>query len=561
LNKINFNNLTDPIAVISAGLKIMLSESRTRILLILFFGLCLTSIEILLPLSLVKLFGTKSGENINFLNFTFDKSFLFIFMISICLSKPIFSKIYSNQISSFSYSLNNRICGKYFSKVFNEFEFSAVGLEDKATQTLNYIYTISKDFLNFFIFPIFTVLLELIILLLCLISLFYINLKITILISLLILVTVFPLTFFYSRFFRSLGEKKSSLELDLIGFIKGILPIRLLLNDIKQINFYNTSFNKKLSDLSQIGETQYSSTFYLRSWVESILILVYVVVIYFVANSENLELSLLFLSVGFFLLRCAASVNRLIGALGNFSYASESIKFISNLFYKKQLKLALSKKSTKKYKFKSINFNNVSYRAENNKLILNNVTFHIENGDKICIWGPSGSGKTTLLGLIMGAIEQSNGSININLSPASLDSMVDFRSFVGYVPKEVNFLVDSVINNIALGKIPTRSDYYYAFKLLAKVGLDRKFVALEDLDKIINKNIFFSAGEAQRFSIARSLFMGKKVLFLDEPTANLDIKNEIKIIDLLLSEKNLTIIVASHSKVLKSKFSKIIYVR
>ena len=106
----------------------------------------------------------------------------------------------------------------------------------------------------------------------------------------------------------------------------------------------------------------------------------------------------------------------------------------------------------------------------------------------------------------------------------------------------------------------------------AKVNKENLFEALEqaNLNNFVKKLPFkentiigeegtsISGGEKQRIALARSLYLRKKIIFLDEPTSSLDEVNEKKIIDILLSLKNTTIVMVTHKKDNILKFDKVI---
>lgn len=163
--------------------------------------------------------------------------------------------------------------------------------------------------------------------------------------------------------------------------------------------------------------------------------------------------------------------------------------------------------------------------------------------------GPSGSGKSTLLS-ILGTIEKpSSGEVffngkNLNLlNPTQLAQVRNIH--FGFVFQAAHFVpYKSLIENVLL---PAHycPDFEYnkyqkrAMELLELVGLD------EHKDKSPN---LLSGGEQQRMSFARAMLLEPDVIFADEPTANLDAKNSIKLLELLKNQtlENRTVVLVSH---------------
>ena len=185
--------------------------------------------------------------------------------------------------------------------------------------------------------------------------------------------------------------------------------------------------------------------------------------------------------------------------------------------------------------------------------ILDNISLDVKKGEFISIIGPSGAGKTTLLNII-GTIEDFSASDKTELTLNDIDihnlndnEISEFRNKnIGFIfqfhqllPElnlEENIFLPSLIGNYS------KSEYLKKLKDLAKL------LGIEKLLKKYPDSI--SGGERQRVAVARSLINGPKILLADEPTGNLDSKNEQIIMDLfkkLNKELGLTIILVTHN--------------
>tara|TARA_A100001234_G_C12620946_1_gene383755 strand:+ start:772 stop:1431 length:660 start_codon:yes stop_codon:yes gene_type:complete len=199
-----------------------------------------------------------------------------------------------------------------------------------------------------------------------------------------------------------------------------------------------------------------------------------------------------------------------------------------------------------------IKLKNIS-KSYGSQKILDNISLDVKKGEFISIIGPSGAGKTTLLNII-GTIEDFSASDKTELTLNDIDihnlndnEISEFRNKnIGFIfqfhqllPElnlEENIFLPSLIGNYS------KSEYLKKLKDLAKL------LGIEKLLKKYPDSI--SGGERQRVAVARSLINGPKILLADEPTGNLDSKNEQIIMDLfkkLNKELGLTIILVTHN--------------
>ena len=186
--------------------------------------------------------------------------------------------------------------------------------------------------------------------------------------------------------------------------------------------------------------------------------------------------------------------------------------------------------------------------------ILNDISLEIKKGEFVSIIGPSGAGKTTLLNII-GTIESFNNNINSQLilneneiKTLNDNQLSDFRNKnIGFIFQfhqllpELN-LEENIILPAMIGNVPKKS-YYNKAKELAKL------LGIEGILKKYPDSI--SGGERQRVAVARALINDPTILLADEPTGNLDSKNEQIIMNFfkkLNTEMGLTIILVTHNK-------------
>ena len=175
--------------------------------------------------------------------------------------------------------------------------------------------------------------------------------------------------------------------------------------------------------------------------------------------------------------------------------------------------------------------------------VLRDADFDIESGDPLCVVGPNGGGKTTLLKLILGLIKPDSGSISVlGTTP------VQARPNVGYMPQMLQF--DS--------KFPITVKEVIGIGLLrpGAMGIGRSDTSPEIAEAMVAVGIetrsdeqfsSLSGGQKQRALIARAMVSKPSLLLLDEPTANLDLTLEDKLLETLLQfHPDMKIVMVSH---------------
>jgi putative ABC transport system ATP-binding protein len=195
--------------------------------------------------------------------------------------------------------------------------------------------------------------------------------------------------------------------------------------------------------------------------------------------------------------------------------------------------------------------------GESNLVILDDITFGLEEGKSLAITGPSGSGKSTLLGLMAGLDTASSGEIildGIKLHLLNEEERAILRKDkVGFVFQSFELLPSlTALENVMLPaelkseKNPKEKGEYF----LERVGLS---------DRQSHYPNQLSGGEQQRVAIARAFACSAKILFADEPTGNLDPKNGKLISDLLFevnAETDNALVIVTHDQDLASQCDK-----
>ena len=177
-----------------------------------------------------------------------------------------------------------------------------------------------------------------------------------------------------------------------------------------------------------------------------------------------------------------------------------------------------------------IEFKNVSFSYDSREMVLEDVSFHIEPGDKVAIVGPSGVGKTTLLSLILRFYGPTKGEIYFDGRPASEYEVGSLRRRIGYVSQSPVLMSGTVMENFRCGNPEvTKEQVVKAAEAAGIHGFISSLPAGYETE-IGERGINLSEGQKQRISLARALVREPDILVLDEPTAALDSLTEKSIL-------------------------------
>ncbi|MEZ7973282.1 MAG: ABC transporter ATP-binding protein [Pseudomonadales bacterium] len=195
---------------------------------------------------------------------------------------------------------------------------------------------------------------------------------------------------------------------------------------------------------------------------------------------------------------------------------------------------------------------------------LDHVSINIEQGEFTAIIGPSGSGKTTLLHLIGGLDEPNSGSVTLsgsNIADMSGNQLSDFRrDHIGFIFQAYNLIpVLSAEENIE-----------YIMLLQGISAAERKkrvkeMLAMVELEGLGDRRpSHLSGGQQQRVAVARAMASNPDIILADEPTANLDSKTGISLLEVmrdLNQQRKMTFVFSTHDEKIMDRATRLIYLR
>jgi iron complex transport system ATP-binding protein len=183
------------------------------------------------------------------------------------------------------------------------------------------------------------------------------------------------------------------------------------------------------------------------------------------------------------------------------------------------------------------------------KVILKNISSTINKGEITCLLGKNGAGKTTLFKTILGILPVLGGSILYNNKTINAFNSRQFARYISYVPQAHGTpFTFSVFDVVLMGQ------YASSDNIWGKPGKKSKEIAYDcinslGINHLANKPFSkLSGGEKQMVLIARAMAQQPDFIAMDEPTANLDMSNQIKVLQLanLLKNKGYGVIMNTH---------------
>ena len=168
---------------------------------------------------------------------------------------------------------------------------------------------------------------------------------------------------------------------------------------------------------------------------------------------------------------------------------------------------------------------NFAYPGQTAAPALKNITLDIAANTTVGIVGSTGSGKSTLVDMLLGLITPQQGTVTVDDTPLTPETIPGWQRGIGYVPQQIYIADSSVAENIAFGVNPDAIDHEAAQRA-ARAAQIHDFVTTElpqgYQTQVGERGVRLSGGQRQRIGIARALYRDPAVLILDEATSALD---------------------------------------
>ena len=175
-----------------------------------------------------------------------------------------------------------------------------------------------------------------------------------------------------------------------------------------------------------------------------------------------------------------------------------------------------------------VEFKNVSFGYNPDKIIIKDFSAHIKAGQKVAIVGPTGAGKTTLVNLLMRFYEVNEGDILIDGVSVKDLTRENIHDLFGMVLQDTWLFEGTVRDNVAYGKEGVTDERLW--EVIKHTGLEHFVRTLpHGLDTVLDDNTNISQGQRQLLTIARAMVENAPMLILDEATSSVDTRTEVLI--------------------------------
>ena len=330
------------------------------------------------------------------------------------------------------------------------------------------------------------------------------------------------------KFMKIYQEALSKLSAETVEYVRGMQVVKIFRANVESFK----SFYKAIKDYSKYAYNYSLSCkkpYVLYQWLFFGLIAILIIpIVYFMTSLGSAKMILLelimilFLSGVLFVSFMRMMWYSLYISQGN--YAVDTLEAL----YKEMQKDKLEHGNLNNFKNYNIEFDNVSF-AYNDKAVIENLSFSLQEGKSYALVGSSGSGKSTVAKLISGFYNVNEGSIKIGGMPISEYSDEALIKAISFVFQDSKLFKKSIYENVALAnKDAVKDDVMRALRL---AGCDLILDKFPEREKTIigSKGVYLSGGEKQRIAIARAILKDSKIIIMDEASASIDPDNEFEL--------------------------------
>lgn len=456
--------------------------------------------------------------------------------------RALLNAYYFHLLARFSKGRYHVIAYKVFSKFLNiNYEkFTQKNQSEILKSITGEVYNLSTMISSFLLLmsEIFVVLLLYALMLL-------INYKITLFLSIFMVLNAFILVKILSPIIKKAGVRR---EEAMKNFFE-ILNTNL--NNFKFIKLKTKEdgvlslFKAQSEAFSKANITNESVAAVPRIYLEGIGFCVLVFIVVFLVLKNESDISGILSTISIFVLalyRLMPSANRIITSYHDLLYYHSSLDIIYQNLRQEEENLGEEKLSFNQ----ELKIYNLSFGYEGKKYLFKNLNLNIKKGEKIAFIGESGCGKSTLVDLIIGLLKPKEGQILIDEQELNANNTKNYRQKIGYIPQNIYLFNDSIAKNITFGDAV---DEEKLNRIIKQANLEHFIKNLSQgvQTKVGDGGSNLSGGQKQRIAIARALYLEPEILVLDEATSALDTQSEAKIMDEIYKiSKDKTMIIIAH---------------
>ncbi|MCD4820200.1 MAG: ABC transporter ATP-binding protein/permease [Candidatus Cloacimonetes bacterium] len=326
------------------------------------------------------------------------------------------------------------------------------------------------------------------------------------------------------------------------------------ISGVKIIQLFN-QYNRKVAEFTKINQGYYEQSMkqlklfaFFRPTINSMRRLAIALILWFggvqiMQDRISLGVFILFLS---YIDRFFEPINHLSEKFNILQAAMAGSERIFDLMSKKKEDYRTGNHSNERLKGE-IEFKNIWLRYNDNGDVLKNISFKVNQGEKVAIVGHTGSGKTSIISLIAGLYPFQKGEILIDNKDIKDFSLFNLRNEIGIVQQDVFLFSGTIKDNIVLNNKSLSDEDMKKYAEYVNVDKFINTLPQKYQDPVMERGSTFSVGQRQLIAFARVLAYDPAIFVLDEATSNIDTETEILIQDALGKVmKNRTSIIIAH---------------
>ncbi len=456
--------------------------------------------------------------------------------------RALLNSYYFHLLARFSKGRYHAIAYKVFAKFLNtDYEnFTQKNQSEILKSITGEVYNLSTMISSFLLMmsEIFVVLLLYTLMLL-------VNYKITLFLSLFMIINAFILIKVLSPIVKKAGLKREEAMKNFFEILNTNLNnFKLIKLKTKEDGVLNL-FKTQSEIFARANITNESVSAMPRIYLEGVGFCVLVFIVVFLVFKNQSDISGILATISIFVLalyRLMPSANRIITSYHDLLYYRSSLDIIYQILKQKEESLGEEKIDFDK----ELRLENLTFGYKDKKNLFTCLNLSIKKGEKIAFIGESGCGKSTLVDIIIGLLSPREGRVLLDENELNMKNVKNYRQKIGYIPQNIYLFNDSIAKNISFGD---KVDEEKLQRVIKQANLEHFVKNLPQgvQTKVGDGGSNLSGGQKQRIAIARALYLDPEILVLDEATSALDTESEARIMDEIYKiSKDKTMIIIAH---------------
>ncbi len=465
-----------------------------------------------------------------------------VVLIVFYVLRALLNSYYFHLLARFSKGRYHAIAYKVFAKFLNtDYEnFTQKNQSEILKSITGEVYNLSTMISSFLLMmsEIFVVFLLYTLMLL-------VNYKITLFLSLFMIINAFILIKVLSPIVKKAGLKREEAMKNFFEILNTNLNnFKLIKLKTKEDGVLNL-FKTQSEIFARANITNESVSAMPRIYLEGVGFCVLVFIVVFLVFKNQSDISGILATISIFVLalyRLMPSANRIITSYHDLLYYRSSLDIIYQILKQKEESLGEEKIDF----YKELRLENLTFGYKDKKNLFTCLNLSIKKGEKIAFIGESGCGKSTLVDIIIGLLSPREGRVLLDENELNMKNVKNYRQKIGYIPQNIYLFNDSIAKNISFGD---EVDEEKLQRVIKQANLEHFVKNLPQgvQTKVGDGGSNLSGGQKQRIAIARALYLDPEILVLDEATSALDTESEARIMDEIYKiSKDKTMIIIAH---------------